>query len=136
MRCGVAIDDELGQLAHPRPNLPARDRKALVSALVDLAREVDARRFVIGLPLELTGQEGRAAERVRTFAQHLADATGLEVQLWDERLTTVEASSALRRAGRDARAQKALIDGAAAVTILQAWLDARRARRARKQEGA
>lgn len=132
-RCGVAVDDELGTLAHPRPNLPAKDRKALVSALADFAKEVDARRFVIGLPLEMNGDEGRAAERVRTFAQHLADASGLEVVLWDERLTTVEAASALRAAGHDARAQKSLIDGAAAVTILQSWLDARAARRARKK---
>jgi putative Holliday junction resolvase len=128
-RCGVAVDDELGQLAHPRPNLPAKDRKALVLALTDLAREVDARRFVVGLPLEMTGREGAAAERVRTFAQHLADASGLDVVLWDERLSTVEASGALRRAGHDAREQKGLIDGAAAVTILQSWIDARRARR-------
>lgn len=135
-RCGVSVDDELGQLAHPRPNLPAKDRKALVAELARFAQEVEARRFVIGLPLEMTGQEGRAAERVRVFAQHLADASGLEVVLWDERLSTVEASGALRRAGHDAREQKDLIDGAAAVTILQSWLDARRVRRAKKQEGA
>ena len=132
MRCGVAIDDELGHLAHPRPNLPAKDRKALVGALVELAREENARRFVIGLPLEMSGEEGRAAERVRTFAQHLADATGLEVVLWDERLSTVEAAGALRRSGLDARAQKSVIDAAAAVTILQSYLDARQRRRAEK----
>lgn len=134
-RCGVAVDDELGQLAHPRPNLPAKDRPALVRALVDLARQEQARRFVIGLPLELSGREGAAAERVRIFAQHLADASGLEVALWDERLSTIEAAGALRAVGLDARAQKALIDGAAAVTILQAWLDARRARKAARRRG-
>lgn len=136
-RCGVAVDDELGQLAHPRPNLPAKDRKALVVALAALAADIEARRFVIGLPLEMTGREGAAAERVRTFAQHLADASGLEVVLWDERLSTVEAALSLRLAGHDARDQKDLIDGAAAVTILQSWLDARRARReAKKREAA
>ncbi|MGZ3417878.1 MAG: Holliday junction resolvase RuvX [Polyangiales bacterium] len=133
-RCGVAIDDELGQLAHPRPNLPAKDRKALVAALAELAKQESATRFVIGLPLEMNGEEGRAAERVRTFAQHLADKSGLAVELVDERLTTVEASAALRDAGLDARAQKDKIDGAAAATILQTWLDARRARRARKEK--
>jgi putative Holliday junction resolvase len=129
-RCGVAIDDELGKLAHPRPNLDARDRKALIAALVALAKEVRAARFVLGLPLEMSGREGRAAHRVRVFAQQLADATGLDVELWDERLSTVEASRALRAAGQDARQQKATIDAAAATTILQAWLDARRIRRA------
>jgi putative Holliday junction resolvase len=134
VRCGVAIDDELGQLAHPRPNLAAKDRKALVTELAAMAKEQGARRFVIGLPLEMTGEEGRAAERVRTFAQHLADASGLEVVLWDERLTTVEASGALRRAGLDAREQKTVIDAAAAVTILQSYLDARRRRREEKKK--
>ncbi len=133
VRCGVAIDDELGQLAHPRPNLPAKDRKALVAKLAELARDEGAERFVIGLPLEMSGAEGQAAERVRTFAQHLADASGLDVVLWDERLSTVEASAALHRAGLDARAQKGVIDAAAAVTILQSWLDARKARKARKK---
>jgi putative Holliday junction resolvase len=130
-RCGVAVDDELG-FAHPRPNLPAKDRKALVEALAKMARENEATRFVIGLPLEMNGEEGRAAERVRTFAQHLADKSGLAVELVDERLTTVEASAALREAGLDARAQKDKIDGAAAATILQTWLDARKRKRARK----
>jgi putative Holliday junction resolvase len=132
VRCGVAIDDELGELAHPRPNLPAKDRKALVESLAKMAKDEGATRFVIGLPLEMTGQEGRAAERVRTFAQHLADKSGLAVELVDERLTTVEASAALREAGLDARAQKDKIDGAAAATILQTWLDARKRKRARK----
>lgn len=129
MRCGVAIDDELGQLAHPRPNLPAKDRKALVLAIAALAKEEGVGRFVIGLPLEMSGGEGRAAERVRTFAQHLADAAGLEVVLWDERLTTVQASGDLRRSGLDARAQKDVIDAAAAVTILQSYLDRKKKRR-------
>ena len=128
-RCGVAIDDELGTLAHPRPNLPARDRKALVTEIAALAKREDVGRFVIGLPLEMSGDEGRAAERVRTFAQHLADASGLEVVLWDERLTTVQASAELRRAGLDARAQKDVIDAAAAVTILQSYLDRKKKRR-------
>jgi putative Holliday junction resolvase len=127
-RCGVAIDDELGRMAHPRPNLESRDRKALVAALVTLAKEQGVTRFVIGLTVEMSGLEGRAAERVRTFAQHLADESGLPVELCDERLTTVEASRALRESGLDARAQREVIDAASAVTILQSWLDARRAR--------
>jgi len=128
-RCGVAIDDELGRMAHPRPNLDAHDRKALVTALVSLAKDEGVTRFVIGLPVEMSGVEGRAAERVRTFAQHLADESGLSVELVDERLSTVEASRALREGGLDARKQRSVIDAAAAVTILQAWLDARRARK-------
>ena len=133
-RCGVAIDDELGKLAHARPNFAAKDRKLLLESLVAFAAEEHAARFVVGLPLEMSGREGRAAERVRDFAQQLADASGLDVVLWDERLTTVEASRALRASGHDARAQKSRIDGAAAVAILQSWLDGRRLARQRRSE--
>src|SRR4051812_38703652 len=98
-RCGVAIDDELGRIAHPRPNFPAKDRKLLVETIVDFAKKEGGARFVLGLPLEMSGREGRAAERVRQFAQQLADASGLDVMLWDERLTTVEASRQLRAGG-------------------------------------
>ena len=132
-RCGVAIDDELGKLAHPRPNLPAKDRKVLLESLVALAAVEHVGRFVLGLPLDLRGREGRSAERVRAFAHQLADLSGLDVVLWDERLTTVEAARALHQGGHDARAQKSKIDGAAAATILQAFLDARRAARKRKE---
>lgn len=128
-RCGVAIDDELGTLAHPRPNLPAKDRKALVLAVAALVKQEGVGRIVVGLPLEMSGEEGRAAERVRTFAQHLADAAGVEVVLWDERMSTVQAAGELHRAGLDARAQKSVIDAAAAVTILQSYLDRRRKKR-------
>ena len=133
-RCGVAIDDELGKMAHARPNFAAKDRNLLVESLVAYAIEAHAARFVVGLPLEMSGREGRAAERVRDFAQQLADATGLDVVLWDERLSTVEASRALRAAGHDSRAQKTRIDAAAAVAILQSWLDARRLARRRGGE--
>jgi putative Holliday junction resolvase len=141
VRCGVAIDDELGKIAHPRPYAPAKDRKLLVEELVALAARENVGRFVLGLPLELSGREGRAAEKSRAFAQRLADASGLDVILWDERLTTVEAARALRDGGTDARGAKEIIDSAAAATILQGWLDARALRRetargAKKKERA
>lgn len=136
VRCGVAIDDELGELAFPRAALPAQDRVALVRALTALAVEAGATRFVLGLPLELSGREGRAAEKSRTFARALAEASGREVVFWDERLSTVAAGRALREAGHDARKQRTRIDSAAAAMLLQSWLDARRARRARKAAAA
>jgi putative Holliday junction resolvase len=129
---GVAIDDELGALAHPRGVLAARPEPALFEMLVKLARDSSVSRFVLGLPLDMKGGEGDAAKKARAFAQRLADATGLSVELWDERLTTVEARRALASAGLRERTKKASkrsirahIDEAAAVTLLQSWLDAR-----------
>lgn len=132
-RVGVAVDDELGALAHPRGALAAKPERALFAELVRLAREADVGRFVVGLPLDMRGGEGDAAKKARAFAQRLADATGLDVELWDERLTTTSARRALAEAGlrertkkRTGRSIRAHVDEAAAVTLLQSWLDARR----------
>ena len=120
------MSDELGVLAHPRPVLDGRNRKALLSALVELCREEDLERFVVGLPLEMTGERGPAADRVIAFAEQLANATGKEVELVDERLSTVQASRALDSSEVKRSRRKQQIDAASAVVILQTWLDGRR----------
>jgi len=129
VRVGVAIDDELGAMAHPRGTLDGANRKALLASLKALADEENVVRFVVGLPLDMSGNEGLAARGAREMAQHVANATGREVELWDERLTTVQAQRAL--AASEVRGKKARqrIDEAAACAILQAWLDARAERR-------
>ena len=123
-RCGVAITDELGRMAHPRPNLDARNRDRLVEELVNIVHAENIARIVVGLPLEKSGREGHSARLARAFAHRLADATGLAVVLWDERMSSVEAGRALQTSGVNARRAKSLIDGAAAMTILQSYLDA------------
>lgn len=122
-RVGVAVSDELGLLAHPRPFLQAEPRNELLRSLKDLAREDEITRFIVGLPLDMRGGEGPSARKARTFAQELANAVGLDVELWDERLSTVQANRALQAAEVNARDAKKRIDSASAVVILQAWLD-------------
>ncbi len=126
-RVGVAISDELGVLAHPRPALDASDRKTLLTEITRIAKEESVTRVLVGLPLEMAGGVGPAAQRAMSFAQSVANATGLEVELLDERLTTAEAQKKLGAAGRAKKQQKKHIDGAAASVLLQAWLDRRRA---------
>jgi putative Holliday junction resolvase len=128
-RVGVAVDDELGLLAHPRGAIDGRDRKALFAALRKMADDDGVVRFVVGLPLDMHGDEGAAAREARSFAQGLADATGREVVLWDERLSTVQAKRSLDASERRGKKARARIDEAAACTILQAWMDRRRAGR-------
>jgi putative Holliday junction resolvase len=125
-RVGVAVADELGLFAHPRPFLDGRNRRALLDALAALAREEGVTRFLVGAPLELTGREGPAARRAADFARALADATGVDVELIDERLSTIEAARRLREGGVSGRRARERVDGAAAAVLLQAWLDARR----------
>jgi putative Holliday junction resolvase len=134
-RIGVAVDDELGLLAHPRGTLDPRDPKALAEALREFATREDVGRFVVGLPLHLRGGEGASAREARRLAQLVADATGCTVELWDERLSTVQASRALAASEVRGKKARAHIDEAAACAILQSWLDARQARRqARRNE--
>ena len=120
VRVGVAVSDELGVLAHPRPHLDATDRKALLAAIADLARDEKASRILVGLPLDMKGTAGPAVKKALSFAQAVADATGLDVELADERLTTVEAGHRMREVGEVRRDR---IDSASAAVVLQAWLD-------------
>jgi putative holliday junction resolvase len=132
VRIGVAISDELRLLAHPRGALAAKPRPKMLDALKDLVREENVKRIVVGFPLDMRGTEGEAARRARLLAQEIADATGIEVELFDERLTTVEAQRALTASGLKREKARARIDEAAAVTILQAWLDAHAPRKKRR----
>jgi putative Holliday junction resolvase len=117
-RVGVAIDDELGSMAHPRGVLDGRDDPKLLGELRRIAEEERVVRFVVGLPLDMKGGEGDAARRAREMAQRIADATGRGVELWDERLTTVQAQRALAASEVRGKKAKARIDEAAACAIL------------------
>lgn len=123
-RVGVALSDEMG-FAHPRPPLDARSRRVLLEALARLTEEEKIARFLLGLPVDMSGFEGPAADRVRRFAEQLANTTGVEVELVDERWSTVEASRRLAEAGKRKKQAAQAVDGAAAAVLLQAWLDGR-----------
>ena len=84
--------------------------------------------MVVRLPRTLAGREGPAAEAAREFAAALAAVLDVPVDLSDERLTTVVATRQLRERGMKGRRQRAVVDQAAAVAILQSWLDAVRGR--------
>ncbi|HEY0486260.1 MAG TPA: Holliday junction resolvase RuvX [Mycobacteriales bacterium] len=128
VRVGVAISDPSGLLATPLVTL-ARDsaRDTDIDRLVELVAEYDAVEIVVGLPRSLSGREGPAAETARRYAATLANrAEPVPVRLTDERLTTVSATRTLAAQGVRGRRQRAVIDQAAAVLILQTWLDSRR----------
>lgn len=125
-RIGVARCDRDGLLATPVETV--KTDKLAVARLVELAREIEAVEVVVGLPLGLSGTEGAAAEAARDLAVRFAAAApDLPVRLVDERLSTVSATAALRGSGVPGRKQRAVIDQAAAVVILQAALDQERA---------
>jgi putative Holliday junction resolvase len=123
VRVGLAVGDELGLLAHPRPFLDGRDPVRVVRELVALAENENIGVFLVGLPRSLDGREGPPARRARSFARKLSAATPARVVLVDERLSTREASARLHEQGLDTRAQRDRIDSAAAAVLLQSWLD-------------
>jgi putative Holliday junction resolvase len=104
----------------PRSGDPARDH----ARLAELVAETGAEVVVVGLPLSLDGSRGPAARAVETEAETLRERLGIEVELWDERLSTVEATRRQREAGVSGRRGRRTIDQLAATVILQAWLDA------------
>ena len=123
VRVGLAVADELGLMAHPRPYLDARDCQKLLARLSELARDEGITRFVVGLPRRLDGREGSAARRARKFAAELARASGVPVELSDEWLSTKQAAARLRERGIDAKKARPLVDSEAAAILLQSFLD-------------
>ena len=126
-RIGVALSDSAGSVATPY-EVVARsgDRQRDHRHIADLAAEAGAVCLVVGLPLSLDGSDGPAATAARAEAEELAAATGLPVELWDERLTTVTADRDLRALDLRAPARRRVVDKVAAAVLLQAWLDHRR----------
>lgn len=129
-RVGLAVSDPSETIATPLPTLNRRKgKRPPVAPLVRLAQEHQVTAIVVGLPLTLDGEESGWTREVRAFAEALAQRSGLPVHFVDERLTSVRAERTVRTGmglRRREREQKGRVDQAAAVLILQAWLDRRR----------
>jgi putative holliday junction resolvase len=123
----VAYSDSRRTLASPWGVVERRgDLGREHAAVLAVLEEMEAHTVVVGLPLSLSGKSGPAAQaalaEVATLRQTLAPR-GITVETADERLTTVEAQRSLTQAGRKGRAARSVIDSAAAMVLLQAWLD-------------
>ncbi len=130
VRIGVACSDPDGILATPVETV-RRDRSGKhLRRLAELAAELEAVEVIVGLPRTLADRTGPSAVDAIGLAETLAQRIApTPVRLADERLTTVSAQRSLRAAGVRAKEQRAVIDQAAAVAILQGWLDQRRTTR-------
>jgi putative Holliday junction resolvase len=122
-RIGLAISDADAAIAFPIGAMPSRGRAQDVAALQALIEERGVKAVVVGLPLHLDGQSGPAAESARRFAAALGEATGLPVELVDERWTSAEAERTLRDAPRRRRREKSNVDALAATLILRSYLE-------------
>ena len=116
-RIGIAISDDLGMLAHPVETIP--NDSEFLSRLQQIVLEKGVSRMVVGIPRNMDGSYGPAAEKARLFLSQLkSEFAGLQLIAWDERLTTVEAQRLLHAAGRDVKKSRPIIDQVAAQVLL------------------
>ena len=128
-RIGVAAADPLGLTARPVMVIERASLDEDIARIAAIVQQRRAERIVLGLPLNMDGTVGPQARRVRRFAARLKRALGLEIVLWDERLTTVEAEAVgqeLAPAPRERERRRRRRDAVAAAVILQDYIEAQR----------
>lgn len=125
-RIGTALSDPLGLTAQPLETVRSRGAKNDLRRIAELVDQHGVSAVVIGLPLHLSGAEGARAEQARSWARRLAGRLpAVEVTLWDERLTSVEAERVMRAADVSRERRRRNIDNLSATLILQSYLDAK-----------
>ena len=126
-RLGVALSDKSQRIATPLAVLDMDAVQLDPTLFTELVDDWVIDRFVIGLPLSLDGTEGPHAQRTRQIAARLLGARIVDATFVDERLSTTQAKSALREAGRSEKQSRGVVDKVAATLILQSYLDAQKA---------
>ena len=124
-RVGVALSDELGLIAGPLTVLNRRPHTKFLEDLAKLVEEHGVARIVLGLPMHLDGRLGPEAQRALSMAHQLKTHLAVDVETWDERLSTVTAERVLIEADMSRKKRKQVVDKVAAAVILQGYLDAR-----------
>lgn len=119
----MAVSDDLGLMAHPRPAIIEKDRRAAIRKVARLVELEAVSEVIVGMPLTLEGARGAQAAEVREFARALRDELSIPVTEADERLSSAQAQAMAPAA---ARKRDGTLDSAAAAVILQTVLDRRR----------
>lgn len=122
-RIGVAVSDELGLTAQPLPTLELRTEDDALAAIRGLIDRYGVQEVVVGLPKNMNGTLGPAAEKALAFARRLEEGGSAKVTMWDERLTSRAAERLLIEADVRRAKRRRTVDRVAAVLILQGFLD-------------
>ena len=128
-RTGLASCDKYESIASPVGTLAERNQDVLVRKISDKAKELGTEHIVVGLPMNMDGSRGERAQKCEEFAKKLSESTGLEVSMWDERVTTVQAIGILNETNVRGKRRKAVIDTVAATLILESYLEYRKKKR-------
>ncbi|MDO4743673.1 MAG: Holliday junction resolvase RuvX [bacterium] len=122
-RTGYATSDVLGFSAHTLETYSEKNMNKVAEHTAKLAKELNAEKIVLGFPKNMNGTVGERGKKTKAFAKLLREMTGLDVILWDERLTTVSAHSLMNETNVRGKKRKDSVDKIAAAFILQAYLD-------------
>jgi putative Holliday junction resolvase len=124
-RIGLAISDALGITAQGIPTLHRTRIRDDIEYLAGVITERDVQLLLVGFPLHMSGNPGRQAEYTKEFAARLQERTGVRVEFWDERLTTVQAQRVLRESGISIEKRAQAVDQLSAVILLESYLDSK-----------
>jgi putative holliday junction resolvase len=122
-RIGVAVSDPSGIIAQPLEQISAEPFQGFLDRLRAIIREKEVEMILVGMPRNMDGSHGEAAERVRQFVLVLGEAITVPLKTWDERLTTMQANRLLAEANVRGDKRKARVDKTAAAILLQSYLD-------------
>lgn len=125
-RTGVAISDATGLLAGFTTVIHSRKAEQVTEQLCALVAQHRVEELVMGFPRNMDGSEGPRAELYRAFAAMVEERSGMPVNLWDERRTTIEAHQILHAGGKKMKQHKNTVDAVAATLILEGWLTKKR----------
>lgn len=125
-RTGLASCDAYESIASPVGTICEWNRDKLAEKIAAKAKDLGSELIVMGLPVNMDGSQGERAEKCREFGEILNKLTGLEVVMWDERVTTVQAIGILNETNVRGKKRKAVIDAVAATLILEGYMDYRR----------
>lgn len=122
-RVGIAVSDALGWTAQPVTVISEKDKNIQIERIKQYIAEYNIEKIVMGLPKNMNGSIGERAEKTKDFAALLGEETGMEIELWDERLSSSAAHRTLAEGKVSGKKRKGLVDKIAAVFILQGYLD-------------
>jgi putative Holliday junction resolvase len=123
VRIGVALSDELKMIASPLEYIPAQPFDGFLVRLQDLIREKEVELILVGMPRNMDGTYGPAAEKVKEFIEQLRVVTPVPIRTWDERLTSAQANRMLIQGNVSRKDRKQVVDKMAAAILLQSYLD-------------
>ena len=121
-RIGLALSDLLGITAHGLPTLQRTRLRDDLDALARIINEHEVRLILMGNPVHMSGDESRQSTYTREFAERLSERTGVPVQFWDERWTSVEAERVLKQSGISIEKRAKAIDRLSAQILLESYL--------------